>query len=77
MGLFTAFFPRCLPLGPVYLYLLLSLTFICPNLPQIVHLMKEHCTAGLSLAAYVFWVVAAVLLLSYAVSMRDAVCISL
>lgn len=46
-------------------------------MPQIVHVMKEHCTAGLSLAAYVLWVVAAVLLLSYAVSMRDAVCIAL
>jgi uncharacterized protein with PQ loop repeat len=34
-------------------------------LPQVTHLIKEHCSAGLSLRAYCMWVVSAVLLLTY------------
>jgi uncharacterized protein with PQ loop repeat len=46
-------------------------------LPQIIHLIRERCSAGLSVRAYVMWVVAGILLLCYAVAMRDAVFIAL
>lgn len=46
-------------------------------LPQINHLIKEHCSAGLSIRAYAIWGMAAILLLGYAVSRRDAVFIAL
>jgi uncharacterized protein with PQ loop repeat len=42
-------------------------------LPQVVHLVKERCSAGLSVGAYVTWGIAAVLLLSYAFVRRDPV----
>ena len=46
-------------------------------LPQITHLIKEHCSAGLSLKAYSMWVVSAVLLLIYSIAKDDLVFISL
>ena len=46
-------------------------------LPQIIHLIKEHCSAGLSPGAYCMWGIAALLLLAYAVVKRDPVFISL
>ena len=45
--------------------------------PQVIHLIKERCSAGLSVGAYCSWGFAAVLLLSYAISMRDPVFIVL
>ncbi|NIO07357.1 MAG: hypothetical protein GTO40_04895 [Deltaproteobacteria bacterium] len=50
---------------------------ILAYLPQIFHLVKEHCSAGLCVKAYLMWVAASVLLLSYAVSQRDAVFVAL
>ena len=46
-------------------------------LPQIIHLIKEHCSAGLSPWAYCMWSIAALLLLIYAIAKRDPVFISL
>lgn len=46
-------------------------------LPQIIHLIKEHCSAGLSPGAYCMWIIAALLLLTYAIAKRDVVFISL
>ena len=46
-------------------------------LPQIIHLIKEHCSAGLSPGAYCMWVVSSLLLLTYAIAKRDPVFISL
>ncbi len=46
-------------------------------LPQIIHLIKEHCSAGLSPGAYCMWGIAALVLLVYAIAKRDAVFISL
>ncbi len=46
-------------------------------LPQIIHLLKEHCSAGLSPGAYCMWVIAALMLLAYAIAKSDAVFISL
>ena len=46
-------------------------------LPQIIHLIKEHCSVGLSPGAYCMWGIAALLLLTYAIAKRDPVFISL
>jgi uncharacterized protein with PQ loop repeat len=46
-------------------------------LPQIHHLIRERCSAGLSVRAYECWLVAAVLLVCYAVAVRDTVFIAL
>ena len=46
-------------------------------LPQISHLVRAKCTAGVSLWAYLVWSISAVLLLIYAISTRDAVFIGL
>jgi uncharacterized protein with PQ loop repeat len=40
--------------------------------PQIHHLIKEHCSAGISLRAYVLWFIAAILLLVHAIMIQDA-----
>ncbi len=45
--------------------------------PQITHLLRAKCTAGVSLWAYLVWSLSAVLLLIYAISTRDAVFIAL
>lgn len=41
--------------------------------PQIVHLHREHCSAGISLKAYSLWCVSSALFLVHAVMIRDAV----
>jgi hypothetical protein len=41
--------------------------------PQITHLLREHCSAGVSSGAYLLWSVAALLLLSYAIAKGDRV----
>ncbi len=46
-------------------------------LPQVVHLLKEHCSAGLSTGAYCTWWIAAVLLLTYSIVRKDPVFIAL
>ncbi len=50
---------------------------ILAYLPQIFHLLKERCSAGLCVRAYLMWVAASLLLLSYAISQRDGVFIAL
>ena len=42
-------------------------------LPQIVHLHKEHCSAGISLRTYSLWCVSSALFLIHAVMIRDMV----
>jgi uncharacterized protein with PQ loop repeat len=46
-------------------------------LPQIIHLWKEHCSAGISLTAWACWVVASLLFYSHAITIRDPVFITL
>jgi uncharacterized protein with PQ loop repeat len=46
-------------------------------LPQIMHLIREHCSAGLSHKAYATWVAAGLFLLSYAIAVGDTVFIAL
>ena len=46
-------------------------------LPQIIHLLRERCSGGLSVRAYLMWVASAGLLLSYSVAVGDSVFIAL
>jgi uncharacterized protein with PQ loop repeat len=50
---------------------------ILAYVPQIRHLIKERCSAGISRYAYVLWLTAAVLLLIHAVMINDTVFITL
>jgi uncharacterized protein with PQ loop repeat len=50
---------------------------ILAYLPQIIHLINEHCSAGLSPKAYCMWVISAVLLLIYSIAKNDPVFILL
>jgi uncharacterized protein with PQ loop repeat len=42
-------------------------------IPQIRHLIKEHCSAGISVKAYVLWFMASVLFLIHAAMIIDTV----
>jgi len=42
-------------------------------IPQVRHLVKEHCSAGISINAYVLWFFASVLFLIHAAMIRDVV----
>lgn len=46
-------------------------------LPQVVHLVKEHCSAGVSAQAWTIWLVSSLLVGALAVYRRDYVFISL
>jgi uncharacterized protein with PQ loop repeat len=46
-------------------------------IPQIHHLVKEHCSAGISTNAYALWFVASIFFLVHAVMIRDVVFIIL
>ena len=50
---------------------------ILAYLPQIIHLIKEKCSWGLSESAYIIWAIASMFLLSYAIWARDTVFIAL
>ena len=60
-------------------YLGFAGTMLCilAYLPQIIHLIKEQCSSGISESAYITWAIASMLLLSYAVCTRDTVFIAL
>ncbi len=42
-------------------------------IPQVVHLLRERCTAGLSIRAFSLWCVASLLFLIHAAVIRDVV----
>ncbi|HEX2089371.1 MAG TPA: PQ-loop repeat-containing protein [Actinomycetota bacterium] len=46
-------------------------------LPQILHLVREHCAAGISRSAFGAWLLAALLITSHAVAAGEAVFIAL
>jgi len=46
-------------------------------LPQILHLAKEHCSAGISIRAWFLWLVSSVLILLYALDALDVVLITI
>lgn len=41
--------------------------------PQIYHLLKEHCSAGISIRAYALWFLASALFLTHATMIMDVV----
>jgi uncharacterized protein with PQ loop repeat len=41
--------------------------------PQIYHLLKEHCSAGLSTKAFVIWTAASLLFLIHAITIGDII----
>lgn len=45
--------------------------------PQVFHLIKKRCSAGISLRAYAIWCIASLLLLTYAININNAVFIVL
>ena len=46
-------------------------------LPQILHLVREHCAAGISTSAFGAWLLASLLITSHAVATREVVFIAL
>jgi uncharacterized protein with PQ loop repeat len=46
---------------------------IIAYVPQIRHVIKEHCSAGISVRAYDLWMIASVLFLIHAVMIEDLV----
>jgi uncharacterized protein with PQ loop repeat len=46
-------------------------------LPQVWHLLRQQCSAGVSVQAYLIWLGAAILLLSHAIAINDGVFILL
>jgi len=46
-------------------------------MPQVVHLVRRRCSAGISVHAYLIWLSAAVLLLTHALLIYDGVFIVL
>jgi uncharacterized protein with PQ loop repeat len=46
-------------------------------MPQVVHLIRQRCSAGISVQAYLIWFSAAVLLLTHALLIYDGVFIVL
>ena len=46
-------------------------------LPQILHLVREHCAAGISRAAFRAWLLASLLVTSHAVAAGEAVFVAL
>ena len=46
---------------------------IAGYVPQIVHLVKERCTAGISISAFALWCLASFLFLIHAAMIEDAV----
>ncbi|HXV48984.1 MAG TPA: PQ-loop domain-containing transporter [Candidatus Binatia bacterium] len=54
-----------------------TLVVIVAYLPQIAHLVKAQCSAGISLKAYALWIISSLLLLLHAFNLNDAVFIAL
>ena len=50
---------------------------IVAYLPQVVHLIKERCSWGISLGAYSLWLVAGIFICAHAVNLNDPVFIVL
>ena len=54
-----------------------TIVVIVAYLPQIAHLVRAQCSAGISLRAYGLWLVSSLLLLAHAFNLNDAVFIAL
>ena len=53
-----------------------ALVFIA-YLPQIYHLIKERCSAGISIQAFSLWFIASILLMINAISIQSSIFIAL
>src|ERR1043166_6346849 len=53
-----------------------TLMVVAGYVPQVRHLIKEHCSAGVSTPAFVLWCSSSLLFLVHAVMIRDAVFVS-
>jgi uncharacterized protein with PQ loop repeat len=53
-----------------------TLMVVAGYVPQVQHLIKEHCSAGVSTPAFVLWCSSSLLFLVHAVVIRDAVFVS-
>lgn len=54
-----------------------TLVVAAAYVPQIVHLAREHCSAGVSLPAWLLWLLGSVLIFAHALVVMDAVFIAL
>src|SRR5262245_52707980 len=50
---------------------------IAGYVPQVRHLVKEHCSAGISVPAFALWCASSTMFLVHAIMIRDAIFISL
>jgi len=50
---------------------------IIAYMPQILHLVNAQCSAGISIKAYVMWLLSSLLLFGHAFSIKDPVFIAL
>ena len=53
-----------------------TMLVIAGYVPQVRHLAKEHCSAGISLPAFLLWCASSILFLIHAVVIRDPAFIS-
>jgi len=54
-----------------------TLLIVIAYVPQIRHILKEHCSGGVSRRAWLLWLAASILILTYALSTQDNVFILL
>ena len=50
-----------------------TILIIIAYIPQIRHIVKEHCTGGVSLRAWLLWLIATVLILIHALNTDDLI----
>ena len=50
---------------------------ILAYVPQIIHMIKEHSSKGISLGAWILWFVTGVIVLVYALDIKDIIFISI
>tara|TARA_Y100000310_G_C20353196_1_gene655366 strand:- start:61 stop:354 length:294 start_codon:yes stop_codon:yes gene_type:complete len=50
---------------------------ISAYIPQIRRIVKEHCSGGISLHAWIIWLVATILILIHAIAIKDTVFMTL
>ena len=54
-----------------------TIIIVIAYLPQIRHLINEHCSGGISLRAWIIWLIATIFILIHSVNTGDNVFISL
>jgi len=54
-----------------------TILVILAYMPQVLHLINAQCSAGISIKAYVMWLLSSALLFAHAFTIRDPVFIAL